>query len=478
MSDPTNAPVKGQCADCGARFRIPDPTRVYPCKKCGGEVRALDLIDELDELVECPSCGADNEGPAQFCDACGEPLSEAARADREDERRTANADLRLARRRVGQLKFFFRLFGVIALVVALLILSVALAATGGAVDLGGEVVDAKLLWLSFAIQMSVAVVLLVASVRIERKPFFWALIVAALQTVDVALGVLVGSPSIFGILLAVLYWGGVAAVAPVERIIEEHPDLAGARRFRGEVKKRSGTVRARHQGRKKGEWGPRLIAIGGVAALLAVLGVGYSMSQRKPGVDDTIESFLVDWRESGLPELAEYFEPDEREAYRDAFVLDTEVRGWTSSAPGPGREVDRVPRGEGAVSVSHAFEGAVATSHWQYDTRAGEWYLKRLDLPAGQIVDRLIAAWNRGDVDAVARFFRAPYKGESALASLARRHGWDPLPEIVDPEIERASDTRTFVRFQTPRGPARLSIRRGAERWYLSSVKPPPRDGE
>jgi DNA-directed RNA polymerase subunit RPC12/RpoP len=41
-----------RCADCGHAYKVPNETKVYPCKECGGDVCAAAEEPELDEELQ------------------------------------------------------------------------------------------------------------------------------------------------------------------------------------------------------------------------------------------------------------------------------------------------------------------------------------------------------------------------------------------------------------------------------------------
>ncbi|MEO0662806.1 MAG: Yip1 family protein, partial [Planctomycetota bacterium] len=337
----------------------------------------------------------------------------------------------------------------------------------------GEELDRTGLWVLTLIQGVVATLLLVAASQIQRRPFVWALLVAALQTLNVGLGVLLGQPNVIAIVLAFVYWSGVAAVAPVARLIEEHPDLVAAKRFRGELKKRDGTVRERH--RTQRNWRSVGIVVGVIVAVLGATWFGLRWSKRIPSVDPTLERFAADWRSGGVERAAGHFPPEKRDDAAESAGWGADVRGWAERTPPLGGEIQRDEVSETRVDVVHAFDGGEVRSRWRFDQEERAWHVHALELPLGDFDQRLIETWNEGDLDRVAAFFKSPESARGSLSRLVDRRGWERLPPIADPRIERTSKDRVEIHFDSAEGPVRLLLTRRAVRWTLKSIKPPRR---
>ncbi|NQU49370.1 MAG: zinc-ribbon domain-containing protein [Planctomycetes bacterium] len=67
----TTERTPASCDSCGKLYRVPDPTKTYSCKACGGKVCAEVLAEE----ITCPECQASIADGDEFCTQCGVALA-------------------------------------------------------------------------------------------------------------------------------------------------------------------------------------------------------------------------------------------------------------------------------------------------------------------------------------------------------------------------------------------------------------------
>jgi hypothetical protein len=148
--------------------------------------------------------------------------------DTDMDRIRANRELGRVNRAIGAARTFF----VTLAVVSGLWLAISLLAFFGSAprDRPAAFVPCVLGGL-FAVYLS-------GSLRIRREPMLWSLVGALLMTLMAIL-----SLGIIPIVLAAGCWAAVAVVAPLPRLLRQHPDLRIAAKIRGEKRPARGRRR-------------------------------------------------------------------------------------------------------------------------------------------------------------------------------------------------------------------------------------------
>ena len=476
MQERSNDP-QGVCEGCGKAYRVPSAERTYRCKACGGTVRVgagTPPAPGLDET--CPSCQAVVVGDSDYCEECGAPLSRAAVEDEKEKRLGASRDMHKALKRIRQLRRLFALFGVLAGFAAVGLFASALAASRLE-----DRSEALVLMLLTVMQGGVAAVAVTAAIRIDREPFLWALLMACIQTLLVVMGIAFGAVGICPFLFAVTFWGGVVAIAPVKRLVEEYPDLRVARRLKGETPRRAVSSTARRSRapraseRRSGRRPVPIVPIvaGAVVLALAGLWLGVHLLNRPPAMETVVGEFTAAWNDQGLPAAVVFFPEESREERRETLRLDVAARGWRG-VPEPlsleGSET--VEKGEKRV-VKFPFGDDELRTVWEAES--GDWVLRELRLPIGELPERFRATWDRSDVEGVAAFYRDPVKASGVLHRFIEGREWESLPRLESVrQVEQAS---TIVKLycDTERGAMEFTWQFKEDRWVLRSFKPPER---
>ncbi|MCC7170753.1 MAG: zinc ribbon domain-containing protein, partial [Planctomycetes bacterium] len=189
------------CASCGKSYRVPDPTKTYPCRACGGRVGAVvddanprpaptraaaaaQSLEASGSKPRCPACAKDAEPGARFCEHCGAGIDGRSPAEAADPATRALAVRALAKaKKTIDLARSFYVGG--AALHALWFLGIVVfdVKTGQSI-----VAD----WLSLLPPLVLLVLHVLAARRIVDQPVAWSVSLAALKTLDVAWAVLIG----------------------------------------------------------------------------------------------------------------------------------------------------------------------------------------------------------------------------------------------------------------------------------------------
>lgn len=327
------------CDRCQTVFQVPDLTRTYRCRKCGGAIRAEDPqpADDADagpaESSVCEACGEQVDPAAAFCEACGVALSDEAGAD-PDERRVANRELAKAKDAAGVVRTFYLLGAVLAgvSVIAMLALLVMFPVT-----------PALLLLTAIALVALCGYVMGVRSVML--RPMLWSVLIASYETVNALLAaVTLRIPLLVvpKVLWALAMWMMVLPIARVRRFIERYPELwyARANARRNQLARGTSAARLTARGRREQstQQRRRRILIGSLIAVpvTAVLIVGVRIALRPappPPFDVTLAAFEQAWNGQRRNEIAAFFQDERRDEVRSWLAKSNSRRDWSAALP-------------------------------------------------------------------------------------------------------------------------------------------------
>jgi hypothetical protein len=426
------------CQDCGKSYRVPDASRTYRCKACGGTVSAVES--------ETPNRRA--AAPA----AAVEARRREPRSAESKERRRAASALQRSYRWIRAVAWLYRVSAVVW----------GLAAIGRMATLPSDAIDPLVLTVELAFLSVMVAVFVVGSIQVRFQPFAWSLGIALLATLNAA-GVWANAREsplapIVASAWAVLVWAAVPATARFRRLVREHGDLYIVHRIHG-------THRRRRDSRSSDEEllaaaRSRALRTSAVAAVLvlALSGAGgWTVYAQRP---DTLEFVLEDlaaaWDRGDVEALGAWLPPDERVETERYVAAVADAHGWGAAWPRVAEVEWRLETtGRGAAELVLE-DGGVVRTVWRLQGSA--WEIADLTLPLppmDDIVVRFTHAWNRSDLDGITTFFRlgSRDKMKRGIESSAARRGWaDTLPPILETTAVQRGDGRTELSHQLDDG--------------------------
>lgn len=366
--------VHATCEDCGKGYRVPDGSRTYTCKACGGTVGAPKAPVEI-EGETCPSCQALSPPGTKFCEECGESLTgRRRRASAHSDNTQATRDLKRAEKAIAFSRFWLILYAVLS---GLLFLGVLGDETSEPGD--GSAAAALVLGVMTA-------VLVTAAVRIKREPFLWTTLAASVWTlVLVFLWISGGVPGLIGMAIQggmlLGMWSAVLPAMRARRILTEFPDLLASRKWRGDAspKKRQGREHRRRVKQRESKAAKARVKSGyvwgGLIIGLPLIILIFQFSMRVPGVEPVTSEFQVAWNGNDIQAVSELFlDSDKITAMLERTF---EVREW-SRLP----LIDSVTLTEKSETKTYLYcstpEGVMRVS-FLYEH--GEWLVRSIKLP-------------------------------------------------------------------------------------------------
>jgi len=200
-----------------------------------------------------------------------------------------------------------------------------------------------------------------------------------------------------------------------------------------------------------------------LAVLLVVSGVGFGLYKsgamaKVAGAEKDLgkvtASFAEDWSDGDLDDLADWYHPDGRAAFRARLDKVAANRGWTDGFPTIVQQTERVVEGtieepeRGASLLLWGDEMDSVTVQWQFEPSRTRWYAYSVELvppPLGPRVAAFRDAWAQSDPAALHPFFRADAKEKMAelVARKADSGGWAAsFPKLGEPEITGEAGAR------------------------------------
>ncbi len=360
---------KGKCDGCGKVYRVPDASRRYTCKACGGKVSAIapppstparspreaprspgkatrapgaarrartgakaprsaSAPPAADDVVACAHCEALNPAGHKFCNGCGEPLpaTNARRAESRNRREVGKA-----LHQAGKSLSFVRNW--------VLWPTAIISALGLAVFLYGFAsveIPTGIAFVFIGFMAAMTALAAAGIILIHYHPFAWTTALAGLKTLDVVITWTL-MPELMPVLAtgwAVALWLAAMRLAPVARLIRENPEHYGARRLRRQGSRDQGPkdLEAAVDASRRAD-GRKAIWVSGSILLLALLGGILANSSRPPSVADSMETFVAAWAQSDLVALTELFPEDRRSHLSARFAQRLTLLGWEDELP-------------------------------------------------------------------------------------------------------------------------------------------------
>lgn len=492
------------CDTCGARYRVPDPTKVYNCKACGdGKVRAVATPPsdqqsasrlESSGTTECPACGTTVDRNARFCVSCGAGLEPTHRPDtqeaaqsraeaRANERKAAIRRASSELRHTGKaIKFLGRVLLFNALPAAALMGLAILDFDPGA--------PTRQFVLQVFLYASMLFLCVAGYFHVKFQPLPWALGLAALWTLFLVLTVLGGTfPNPFGLLWGFALWSSVLPAMRMNRLIKEFPDLYAAQSIRrtSRTERVRGTSEASRIKRsrdaletaRKKMWVRTGIAGAAIYGLSALGAYRVHASNVVPTTDTAVEDFREAWGRRDAVALTNELR-ESRALFFDDIVR---MHGWTAwpSLDDPSRE-----RLEPGIRLEQDYDldfdhDVPLQVEWEFDD--GEWLLRSIHLPPpplGGAEKAFGRAWNKKSLSALAELFRGDdlERTSSSLSRMLERRGWlEEWPRAGRSHVEYdelATSATQIVELDNGHEiTVRWRVREGA--WCVRSIKPPKR---
>lgn len=487
------------CSRCGRLWTVPDPSRTFRCTACGGAVRATPAPEAetgcgdetaggvpaeaaaageaapAAEGARCPACGAAVAAGQRFCTACGAALGTTPGGS--GERGAERQARRSANREFGRLRPVARMLRTLYVVLAtaqgvLLILAILALAQIGALGKGVEIllVGEGVL---FAIYLT-------GTLRVLREPFFWAILMAGLATLDLCARLLwtEGSWIPLGIrtFLTVSLWAGVAQAARLHRLMEEHPEFRLVRRRDQDKLDRSELVARMRDERRRTL--PMRLALVGFALALPFLAWGlFRVVLAPPGPAATIAEFRAAWNGGTDTEVGAFFADGGSGTGAGVLYEQFRRRGWGEQRPQAG-EPD-VRHEEGRAAATFPLGSARLETRWGLEGRT--WRLFAVELPEFEAppldatLERFATLWRDGSVAELASMGDAQARDwHGSCQRLLERKGWlERRPALGEPRIRSSSPFSARAAFPTTGGDVVVSFEYRAPRWWLSGLRLP-----
>lgn len=331
------------CASCGKSYRVPDPSKTYTCKACGGNVGAV--VDDASPRPaptraaaaarsaeasgpkrRCPACAKDAEPGARFCEHCGAGLDGRTPAEAADPatRALAVRALAKAKKTIDLARSFY----------------VGGAALHALWFLGIVVFDVKtgqsILadWLSLLPPLVLLVLHVLAARRIVDQPVAWSVSLAALKTLDAAWAVLIGIaahsplfPAIPVLWCAALWWIALD-LSRAQRSIRRFPTLWNVR-----AGKAAAAGRTRHAEAAARQARKNLVALGIVAVVASIGLVAWRVASAPPEFEPTLDQFVETWNGQRRADVVAFFPTDKQSKLRTWLDRKSAARDWSATLP-------------------------------------------------------------------------------------------------------------------------------------------------
>ncbi|MBL8768349.1 MAG: hypothetical protein JNL94_13325 [Planctomycetes bacterium] len=375
------------CGTCGKSYRVPDASKTYSCKACGGRVGAA--VDDAtprpaptraaaaaaarspesnDATGRCPACAKDAAPGARFCEHCGAGLDGKTPAEAADPTTRALAVRALAKaKRSVDLARNFYLGG--AVLHGLWLLGVVIFDVKTGQSIAAD-------WLSLLPPLVLLVLHVLAVRRIVDQPVAWSVSLAALKTLDAAWAVLIGLAAqslvlpVVPVLWCAALWWIALEMSRAQRTIRRFPTLWNLRSG-----KAAAAGRTRHAEAAARQMRKNLVTLG-VVAVVAVLGVvGWRIATAPPAFEPALDRLVDAWNGQRRADVVAFFPTDKQAKLRTWLDRKSASRDWSAALPilaapavdgdGPARRATFVvPGGELTMTfelVGDAWQGDAVT---------------------------------------------------------------------------------------------------------------------
>lgn len=434
----------------------------------------------------CRACRAELPADAQFCTACGTPVTQAPRG-----RRSRRADPDVAVRRAARSEFG-RIKSIVLTVRSIFWASAVVAALHVAIAfLVGRALatDRELGWFATLLKVVTVgelVMTVAGALLVLRAPLVWTTVAACYFTLNTAGALWVGdyelSPMMLvRLLLVASFWFAVAQAGRVQKLMAEDPSLQIVRKRLDPAKRVVGGVAdqaaARQREQRRRERRQRWQLIGGVAAGVVVVGVVLWQLLKPPTVDGALAAFRGHWAKNDAAAITAMFRdggPRGAAGWSEAM----ERRGWLATMPAlePGAVT---PRGDAIEAVFACRAGDVVTRWWREESR---WHLVDLDLPTYEFPDHAPAveqfrrAWAAPGTQPLAELFRPASRERlgKTLVRVLEQRGWhERRPALGVVDVGRPREGRVRLQFPLGDGDVSVAVEYWHPGWWVTSVALP-----
>ncbi len=319
------------------------------------------------------------------------------------------------------------------------------------------------------------------------RPFFWAVVLASMTTLNRAVDIANSSMTLVPIVLyggwALFFWLMTLPTARVRRLMDAHPDLSIIQNLTGGPSRRSSSDRkamrrklAFAEGKARNR--SLVAAVGIMTVSFGFTGYVY-FENSIPAFQPVWDRFEAEWRAGHLDRVVGFADAEEKSEMREWLTAVREHRDWRMDWPLPVAldhgAVHEGQQGEGRITVL----GATDAGHMSWTWRASKrkWRLTSVSIPDPPF--DLVAAswvdhWDRSDFEGLAGLFLAPDKGKSGLRRLANKREWDELPETRTSTMEESGVGFRLLEQQTWGGLVLTRWRLEQDHWKVITIKPPP----
>jgi hypothetical protein len=316
---------------------------------------------------------------------------------------------------------------------------IVLAFAGGFLGVAGET------WTTLFVVVSlVAGFQLAGTILLPQQPFLWSVLVAAMQTLGMALAALGGRVSWTQLGWTIALWSCVAPMTRVKRLMRAHPDTYFAHVIAGTSARRAALKR---RGFSSADDQAALLEHARVRAMRTAIvtcgvwfvacGAGLWWSSSHPldasgrrtaaptPFRDAVEQFETAWKTADVETLGDLFADADRAVNRGELRGGLARRGWTSALPAiRSRDTDD----DGArARLDIALDDGLVHTAWIFEHE--RWWMETLAFPRPPLepfAQELARAWNSGSADEIVSLASKERSASfrRAYDELAAQRGW------------------------------------------------------
>lgn len=451
------APRLVRCEDCDEQFAVTEEQEVHRCEQCESSTR----VDNTDELVcgsvTCTECEAINPGGTSYCAECGATLAASMAKP------GSHAAKRLRQESAQALKSGYRGLSAVTLMYRLGAFAYAVATLLAVLALGRLDVPEQQGALVVLLTTSMSVLLLMAALHLQFKPFLWTIAVALLAT-SVSVVHVIG-PDPLGVALlgstawALLAWAALIPTFRFRRLIATHKDQYILHHASAQTRRslKGRTPHERHERllramRRAARRTWRISSAAGLALMIASTLGSYAMlsNVRPEPLEPTRQSFESAWNHAQFEKIHELF--DARVRATEQVYLHSRVAGYNWHSAPPQLGTAHVREGEDGLWMDYELDGLTVSALWK---RIGpSWTLLHVEIPfppLAPVFEEFQQAWNASNTQALVSFFAEDSRDamQERIETSMRERSWEilPLPDNATLQDDGTGTANGFLRF-------------------------------